>query len=291
MRPALKKSLHWLGGSLAIAGIGFVVLRLRDYGGQMDFSRFGLKQWAVISGFALVYGISNLMLAQAWRSLLDRFGTHVTWRWAIKTYGVSQLAKYVPGNIFHLAGRQAIGMAAGVPGWHLAKSSIWELGLLTLAGAVYGVLALPLVISSVPASNVVFAFVLTVSAAAALLGHASGRPVARAFVWHVSFFAVSAALFAALIKLVSSLSLADASLWFALGGAYVLAWLAGFVTPGAPAGVGVRELVLLFLLQGRVSGADLLLAIVLGRAITVSGDGVFFVLASLLKGGKNIRVD
>ena len=31
-------------------------------------------------------------------------------------------------------------------------------------------------------------------------------------------------------------------------GAYVIAWLAGLVTPGAPAGVGVRELVMYALL-------------------------------------------
>jgi len=86
--------------------------------------------------------------------------------------------------------------------------------------------------------------------------------------------------------LVSPLSLSNASLWLSFGGAYVLAWLAGFVTPGAPAGLGIRELVLLFLLQGLVGGPDLLLVILLGRVITVSGDLVFFILASLMKGGK-----
>lgn len=286
MRPALKQGLHWVGGTLAIVGAIFVALRLRDYSGQIDFNRFSQKEWVIIGSFALVYGLANLMLSFAWRNLLDKFGVPVTNHWAIKTYGVSQLAKYVPGNIFHLAGRQAIGMAAGVLGWPLAKSSVWELGLLTLAGALFGVLALPLIVSGVTMSNVVIAFVLTVIAAAVLLWRYFGRTAARAFVLYLLFFAVSAAIFVGLIKLVSPLSLSNASLWLTLGSAYVLAWLAGFVTPGAPAGVGIRELTLLFLLQGLVAGADLLLIIVLGRAITVSGDCVFFVLASLMKGGK-----
>lgn len=286
MRPILKRGLHWSGGALAIAGIAFVALRLREYGTDIDFTRFGMVEWSEIVVVALIYGLANLMLAFAWRNLLEKFGTHVTHRWAIKTYGVSQLAKYVPGNIFHLAGRQAIGMAAGVQGWPLAKSSIWELGLLTLAGALFGVLAFPLVVSGATMSNVVIAFILTVISVASLLGHYSGRTAARAFVLYVLFFAVSAAIFVGLIKLVSSLSLSDASLWLSLGGAYVLAWLAGFITPGAPAGLGIRELVLLFLLQGLVGGADLLLVIVLGRAITVSGDFMFFMLASLMKSGK-----
>jgi hypothetical protein len=60
-----------------------------------------------------------------------------------------------------------------------------------------------------------------------------------------------------------------------------VAWLAGLLTPGAPAGVGVREIMLLFLLGTVVGRADLLLAAVLSRVITVTGDGGFFVWASL----------
>jgi len=45
--------------------------------------------------------------------------------------------------------------------------------------------------------------------------------------------------------------------------------------PGAPAGVGVRELVLLFLLKNVVAEAELLLAVVLGRLVTVMGDLLF----------------
>jgi uncharacterized membrane protein YbhN (UPF0104 family) len=45
----------------------------------------------------------------------------------------------------------------------------------------------------------------------------------------------------------------------------VIAWLAGLVITGAPAGVGVRELVPLYLLEGYVMETNLLLAVVLGR--------------------------
>lgn len=278
--------MHWSGSAIAIAGIAFVALRLREYGSEIDFARFGMVGWTGIVAFALIYGLANLMLALAWRDLLERFGAQVTNRWAIKTYGISQLAKYVPGNIFHLAGRQAMGMAADVPGWPLAKSTIWELGLIALSGAAFGVLALPLVVTVVNRSVVIIAYVLTSIFATILISYYFGRTVARAFVLYILFLSVSAAIFAGLINLVSPLSLSDATLWPTLGGAYVLAWLAGFVTPGAPAGLGIRELVLLFLLQGLVGGPDLLLVIMLGRAITVSGDFAFFLLASLMKGGK-----
>lgn len=65
-------------------------------------------------------------------------------------------------------------------------------------------------------------------------------------------------------------------------GAFIVAWLVGLVTPGAPAGIGVRELVLLGLLKGFASESDLLLAILLSRLITVGGDVLFFFFASIL---------
>ena len=282
MRANLKRILSWGGSTLALAGVIFVVLRLHDFGGQIDSSRFGLGEWGVIAGFSLIYGLSNLILAQAWRNLLNNFGAPMTYRWAVKTYGFSQLAKYVPGNIFHLAGRQVIGMAAGVPGWSLAKSSVWELGLLAFTGAVFGVLALPLVFSKVTVPNAAIMFTISAITTTFLLGHYLGRQIARSFIWYVLFFSVSAAIFEGLIKLVSSVSFSNASLWPSFCGAYVLAWLAGFITPGAPAGLGVRELVLLFLLKGEVAEADLLLTIVAGRIVTVLGDSLFFLFSSAI---------
>ena len=76
-------------------------------------------------------------------AFIDLFGANVSLRWVIKVYGTSQLAKYLPGNIFHLVGRHALGMAAGVPTGVLAKSAVWELGLISLSAAIFGALALP----------------------------------------------------------------------------------------------------------------------------------------------------
>jgi glycosyltransferase 2 family protein len=286
----LKRYLHWAGSALAAVGIIFVAIRLRDYSGQIDLKDFGRELWWVVGGCALVYGLSNAMLALAWWNLLRQFGTDPSRRWAIRTYGISQLAKYVPGNIFHLAGRQAIGMAAGVPGWSLAKSSIWELGLIALAGSLFGLLALPLVFASLPLQLGVSGFVLAVMIVAAVLRTSFGPAAVWAFGWYVGFLAMSGVLFVSLIGATFPSAVASGANWIVLCGAYVLAWLAGLLTPGAPAGVGVRELVLLFLLKGLVGESELLLAVVLGRVVTVVGDLLFFVIASLQKRNEPIGV-
>ena len=98
MRPILKHALHWSGSALAVAGIVFVGFRLRDYGTDIDFSRFDVAAWTVVAGLAVTYGLSNLMLAFAWRDLLKHFGTNTSHHWAVRVYGISQIAKYVPGS-------------------------------------------------------------------------------------------------------------------------------------------------------------------------------------------------
>ncbi len=48
MSLILKRALHWAGSALALLGIAFVALRLRDYGAELDFSRFDTTRWSVV---------------------------------------------------------------------------------------------------------------------------------------------------------------------------------------------------------------------------------------------------
>lgn len=267
---------------LAIAGIAFVVLRLRDQTTEIDFNRLDWTIWSAVVGLALIYGLANLLLALAWWNLLDQFGARASLRWAVKTYGFSQIAKYVPGNLFNLVGRQALGLAAGLPGWPLAKTSVWELGLIAFAGALFGGLALPLLVVGLPAAMGLALFLVALSGAAALLWRFCGPPVARALGWYTFFLAISGWLFFALIELLNAGARQPETMLLPVIGAYVLAWLAGLITPGAPAGMGVRELMLLMLLNGVVGEADLLLAALLGRLVTVLGDAGFLGIALAL---------
>lgn len=55
---------------------------------------------------------------------------------------------------------------------------------------------------------------------------------------------------------------------------FALAWVLGFLAPGAPAGLGVREGALAFLLAGSVDDQRVLTLILAMRIVTVMGDGL-----------------
>lgn len=278
LSPVVKRWLHWAGSGLALVGIAFVCLRLKSYWLELDLSQFTPFTYGMTATLSLVYGIANVLLALAWWLLIVYQSQSISRLGAVKVYGVSQLAKYVPGNIFHLAGRQALGVAAGVSGGALAKSAVYELVLISLAGLSFGWIAMPLIVPGFPLSAGVFLFAAMIMVLVVFVKRLNLKLV-WAFGLHLFFLMISATVFVALLALLAL----DASVIFnyalLIASAYVIAWLVGLVTPGAPAGVGVRELVLLFLLGRLVPEDVLLMAVVLGRMVTVVGDLLFFVAA------------
>lgn len=280
-RSSLKWWLHALGGGLGLAGVLFVLLRLYSYAEQIDLSRLNITAWSIIALLALAYGSANILLARAWWHLLVFFEVKTDWMWAFKAYGQSQLAKYVPGNIFHLAGRQVLGMAVGLPAQSLVKSTVWEMGLIAVAGALFGIIALPLVWAGFSLWVSVSLFVVITVTLFTTTHCLLSSTVAVALIWQISFLAMSGLVFLGTLAIVvpTATLLPAFPFW---GGAYVFAWLAGLFVPGSPAGMGVREMVLLLLLGGQIAQGDLLLAVLLGRGVTLIGDILFFIVASAM---------
>lgn len=281
MKISVKHLLHSAGSILAFTGIIFVAFRLNDYNTQIDFSGFNTFTWSVMIGFVWIDGLANIILALAWRYLLIHFGEKTSRLWAIKIYGLTQLAKYVPGNIMHLASRQAIGLAASVSGWPLAKASVWELGLISIAAAFFSILLLPLFISilSIPVAIISFITLLLIMAVGLKLY--INRAIARTFGLYIIFLIISGIIFVGLLNLIRGEFITPLKSLI-LSAAFVIAWLTGLLTPGAPAGIGVREFMLVMLLNGHIPESDLLLAVLFSRIVTVGGDVLFFLFASLI---------
>lgn len=281
MTPTAKRSLHALGGLLGLASVIFVGVRLSEYADQIRLDRYDGLTLACLLALALVYGVANFLLAAAWRRLLHMGGLTCSLGWAVRVYGLSQLAKYVPGNIFHLAGRQALAMSAGMPVKPLGTSMAAELGLLVFAGALFSLLVLPVIFTSVTVAASLVLFFGACVAGHLILRRPGRASVAIAFRYQILFLLVSGLIFAGTLY-IAMFRAFEINMLILIIGAYVVAWLVGLLTPGAPAGLGVREIILLFLLQSQVPEDVLLMAVIIGRLVTVTGDLIFFLGCSLV---------
>jgi len=278
-----KKYLSWIGMGLGILGIVFIVIKLKNYSSQVDLSNLSLAKWSAFIGLSLLYGIASCsLLPLAWHHLLKYCGMRPNLAWSIRAYGLSQLAKYVPGNIFHLASRQAIGVSDGLPGQPLAKSTILDLILEAISGVFFSILILP---SFIPDFSELYAFILFIFSLSLyffVIRRWWNREIAIAAIIYTFFLTIAALIFyLILIVILPANSLSHYSVLSILG-AYVVAWLVGLITPGAPGGAGVRELILYTLMHSWISQSDLLLAIIISRIITILGDCVFYGISVIL---------
>ncbi|WP_406623089.1 hypothetical protein [Acidovorax sp. SDU_ACID1] len=278
MNLPAKRVLKLFGKILVVLAIGFVVWRLYFYAGEIDFSRFDGWRWCAILVLIFLSAIANALLARAWRQLLQNLGCRISVDQAVKIHGVSQLARYIPGNIFHLAGRQALGMAAGIDAKVLAKSTVWELALIALAASLFSIWVLPRFGLVFPMMWGQIGFGLCFLGLARVVGYIFSRFVTWAFISHTVFLAVSGGIFLILLWLSHEAPLPE-SIWTKIIGAYVVAWLLGLLVPGAPAGIGIREAALIYLLNGVVPQVEVLTSVMLARAVTVIGDLLFFLYA------------
>lgn len=71
-------------------------------------------------------------------------------------------------------------------------------------------------------------------------------------------------------------------------GAYSVSWIIGFLTPGAPGGIGVREAVISLLLKGSATSIDLIIiAVVITRIVSIMGDIMGVLIANRIRILKN----
>ncbi|MEX0450041.1 hypothetical protein V6X63_09815 [Spiribacter sp. 221] len=267
--------LRLLGGLAGLAGVGFVAFAIYRELGRDEFSDLGYGDFAILLPLVLAYAATNLLLAAAWWWLLKAQGQVIPFASSVRIYGVSQMAKYVPGNVVHLAGRQALAVSSGLAGIAVAKSMAWEMLALAVGALTFSLLLLPLWID-LPVAMVEVAFVISLLAASVAFSRLVS-PHFKPVLWlHATFLAVSGLIFWFLVMSLSPESLSHGVHVVAAG--FVIAWLIGFVTPGAPAGLGVRELVLLGLFSSSVDAQAILVAVVMSRIVTGLGDLIFYLL-------------
>lgn len=276
MNQNSKTVLTWLGRCLSILGIIFVFYRLRGYQGQISDHALTGKDGLRLVGYSILYGIFSPLLGLSWRYVLDYCGAAVPKTQAVHIYGVTQISKYVPGNIIHLAGRQSMGMAAGIKSWALVKSTVWEFGLLIGISILFGLFTLPVFFPNQEGTQPVVRVLFLLLSAGCWLGLSRlYRSLGYAFLGYVLFLLLTGVVFFFLLSDISQTRLS----WEFICATYIVGWLAGLITPGAPAGIGVREWVLMFLLGGVAGEGEVLLAVLLARVVSVGGDFVFFLLA------------
>lgn len=291
----------FLGGAFGLLGWQLA----GDASGAMDAVReIGVP--AVVGSFlAAAAGLGAA--GMAWRSLLCGVGAPLNVPGAARIFFTGQIGKYIPGAVWAYLAHAKLGREHGVPASRTTAASALFVVAHCATGAVVAGLVLPFT-SAESLDRFGWVALLAPLLLAALhprlvlpvlrlihrvLGRGtapqqvSGIAVLSALGWlSVTWlgYGVSMLLLLAPVVREDSKALLPA---FALGG-FALAWTVGFLAAGmlvvSPAGLGIREFVLLALLGPVVaSGGAVAAVVVLSRVVHTVADGVWALLGTSLR--------
>lgn len=289
-----------VAGSVFAALIMGVVLY--HYGG--DLRAVELANTALLPRFAgslALYVVVILIGAFGWRVLQKAFGGSPAPWVAERQLLISQIGKYVPGNIAQYVGRAAMTINSGVPAKTVGIAIVTETAVILIGGLVAVAISFALAPDLagslrqvlpdtsraiwIGAAVAVFLVLLFgMSIASSLSKRFRGFPkvniggvLVATFLSTISFLILGVSLH----LIVGALASTPVPMSISVA-VFAAAWIAGLATPGAPGGLGVRESVLTLGLAPVLGGAAALSAALVYRGVSVLGDAISFGFGLLL---------
>jgi len=300
----LKRAVKWASIVLALLALAYFVRHALHTLQGHDLSALvhdqGLWGMALLT---LLYTATIATTAAAWKWQLAAVGHRATYGWTITVLAVTQFGKYLPGNVGHHIGRAGLAIDAGVRmsaalltiGYELLLAIVaaahlcaigvllwppaalagqawlehrWTLLALVSTGAVAGLLLAPHLVAMLTAlrgGDRGDARVLSLDL----------RTIVGSYAMYVvGQIAVGVGLWGLALALLPAGSAVPSALFFV--GAFATSWIAGLVVPGAPAGLGVREVVLAAWLADALPPDTAVLLVLAMRVATTIGDAINF---------------
>lgn len=302
-----------LGGAATAISLVFLARKLLS---QIDgIKALSCKQACAIALTALVHVATLMLFSFAWMKLLSIFGAReFGWRSLNKIYAKSNLLKYIPGNVFQYIGRNQLAISCQISHADVILSSALEIVCTICAAILFSIIMssrLVFALARQYATRLVLpALIMLFVVAAAIIaikkifwqklrGYVLARVDAlkKAATWRTLccvvgiyslVFAILGGVFILTIRVHSGAAMPALQAPSAMA-AYAFSWLLGFITPGSPAGLGIRELILLsFLSRLGISDKTASFSIVVARAGNMLGDVFAYIIACAM-GSKTVK--
>lgn len=299
----MKKIIKIIGNIVMIAALAFVVKKLLD----MDISLSQFRDIKVISALVLCLLITAVIIifsCYPWlvftRSLSGR---KIPFSTAMPVYTQSNLYKYLPGNVFQYVGRNQLAADMDISHVDVACATVLDvlfcvfwtavISVVMLGGRIaelmakygrnlliVGAVGILLVILLILAVRLKFRdkFKAYISRYSKAFAKGNRPMLLRGAFYYLLQNSVSAAMYFVCLSLI--VPQAKTGELIALTGAFMFAWIIGFVTPGAPGGIGIREGVMLLVCGDKFADRIVLFVLVM-RIASIGADVAAFIIGKI----------
>ena len=288
----IKPYLRWfiLGGTLF-----FLAKALKDRWQEVLQIRIESWGWGYLAIALTLTLIAHIWSGWVWGWILWEFKQKVSAIWSIETYLITNIGKYLPGNVWHFYGRIRAAETVGISRAIAIISTLLEPLLMAASALVLAGVAspqsrgiLPLVILSAVLIGIHPKFLNPVVQKLAKkkqkrreqesdeervqLTHYPWRPL----LGELGFLLIRGLGFLWAIAALTPVEMSSIPL---LLSAFSFAWLLGLVVPGAPGGLGVFEATAIALLDSTYEPAIILSTVALYRVISILAEAIGALLA------------
>ncbi|ESY91020.1 YbhN family protein [Mesorhizobium sp. LNHC209A00] len=276
------------GAVIAATAIYFVIRSVCGYADQLAEMLQRPRFTVMIVACALLYALALQLVALAWFTLLVSVGEKaISPVRAIRVFTRTQVYKYLPTNVIHLVGRFVLAARYGAAKDALSYAQVMEIILMILAsGSVALLFSFSFLlkigedhgISHYLASAVYIGAGLAALMLAPLVAgryfqrtrkHVALSMAAISVACYGLFFLANGSIVVLLVHVLYGPTIE----WKMVIGVSAAGWLLGFIVPGAPGGLGVREAVFIAGLSSvGIPAAAATAVAVAHRVVTLLGD-------------------
>lgn len=290
------------GALVMLLAFGFLVALVRSQWAELQAYEWRLApEWAGLAAVGLA--AAWLVEIQIWRAILRSLGGHLTYRSAVQVWFLSNIIRYIPGNIWQFLGMAELAAESGVArlltltsiALHQVISTASGLAvaaaLLAATGQGAGFDRLRPLLWFAPLGLLLLQPALIERVLNWLLARFGRPPVRVTLTWrqvwllaggYAVFWLMQGLSFAALVH---GLTGGDAPAAFYLVATWVGAYLIGFLSLLTPSGLGVREGALVLLLSPLLPGAVAAVVAIVARLWMVVVEFLAAGVALLLRTG------
>jgi hypothetical protein len=286
-KTQIKNIAYFIGKTLGVLGLLYVFYKLyqeytwESFLSQLDILLPTLPLLIMLNLFSLLLGI------YAWRMMLQHYSTErLNYRTAYYYFSKTEISKYLPGNIFHFVGRQALASRIGISQKQMAKISLLH-SLLLLSATVLSSTFFALFSPDIPGYILTLMGLSCIIALVVTAYMYPSFPIGKKNMMNL-YLSISIAFQGVMLAVIIYVLQDDMSLglFFECTGIYIISWLIGFATPGASGGLGVREgafIAISAFLHIDISTEIIIFSVLLVRFINILVDMLMYLSTFVLK--------
>jgi glycosyltransferase 2 family protein len=282
-RLVASRSVRW---AFVVVAVGLAAYALADHWSQIRGALGELGFWPLAAAMASVLA-ALATTVQMWRLLLASMGSPLPLRPAARIMLVGQIGKYLPGSIWPVLAQMELGREYHVPRSRSASASILVMLLTLISGLLTALVTLPfaagampyrwallatpvlLVMLYPPVLNALIGWLLRLARQPPLERPLTAGGLLRAMGWSFgTWICYGVQIWILATRLGAP---AGKTALVAIGG-FAFAWSVGFLVVFAPAGAGIRDVLLLVLLGTVLRSADAAAVVLVSRVLMTVAD-------------------